>query len=144
MMKRFAHFACTASLILVACAHTTPTLDGEQDDALLTAAPFLGEWTSDLNGSTLTLEPTGIFGVNTPARNNKAATSTVGRWAFDGAQLTMMDLTDSGECADLPGIYKSEVVRDTVRFELVNDECLARQTLMAWPWKRSAVVSKTK
>jgi hypothetical protein len=47
------------------------------------------------------------------------------------------NLSNTATCADVPGSYKPEVVRDVLRFELVRDECAPRQEHMAWPWKRA-------
>lgn len=146
MMNRLTSIALVVSIVapcmVLSCAQTTPTLDGAQSSAVLVDSALVGTWISELDGSTLTIEPTGIFEFNTAALNARPAGHTVGRWTSDGAEstprLTMMELAGSGACAELPGIYKAEVVRDTVRFELVSDECAARSTPMAWPWKRSA------
>ncbi len=41
----------------------------------------------------------------------------------------------------MAGIYTCEVVRDSMRFDVVKDECVARHTLMAWPFKRASVAA---
>ena len=125
-----------AFLANASCSSTTETVDGTNDDALLENAPFLGAWTSELDGSTLTIESTGIFGLDIPAKGDQAASGVVGRWAFDGAVVTFVNLHDTTACADVPGAYKAEIVRETARFELIKDECVGRQPRMAWPWKR--------
>jgi hypothetical protein len=42
----------------------------------------------------------------------------------------------SAVCAGIEGVYTPEIVRDTVRFTFVADECVPREEHMAWPWKR--------
>ena len=40
-------------------------------------------------------------------------------------------------CAEVPGSYAFEVVRDTVRFTKVKDNCPSREEHMAWGWKKT-------
>lgn len=103
------------------------------------AAPFLGAWTSDLDDATLAFEATGIFSIDLPARKTSPATSVVGRWSFDpeAKSVTLANLGGSTVCAEVPGEYQVEVVRDTVRFTKVKDNCPAREEHMAWGWKKA-------
>jgi hypothetical protein len=126
-------FACT---FVGACASTVETEQGETKSATLADAPFVGAWTSELDGAMLVVEPTGIFSVDVPARGDRPARGAVGRWTYDGSTAVFTNLSNTSSCADIPGAYKAEVVRDTVRFELIRDECTGRQEHMAWPWTR--------
>ena len=130
--------ACTFSLAwMSACASTVDTAEGETKSATLADAPFVGTWTSELDGATAIIEPTGIFSIDVPARGEKPARSAVGRWTYNGEMAVFTNLSNTATCADVPGSYKPEVVRDVLRFELVRDECAPRQEHMAWPWKRA-------
>lgn len=122
-----------------ACASTVDTAEGETKSETLADAPFVGTWMSELDGATAMIEPTGIFSIDVPARGEKPARSAVGRWTFNGEVVVFTNLSNTANCADVPGSYKAEVVRDVVRFELVRDECAQRQEHMAWPWKRRNV-----
>ncbi|MDI9402531.1 MAG: hypothetical protein QM516_01545 [Limnohabitans sp.] len=124
---------------LAACASTVDTAEGETKSETLADAPFVGTWTSELDGATAIIEPTGIFSIDVPARGEKPARSAVGRWTFNGEIVVFTNLSNTASCADVPGSYKAEVVRDVARFELVRDECAPRQEHMAWPWKRANV-----
>ena len=118
---------------------------GEVDAAVLEASPLLGSWTSELDGATLALEPTGLFSIDVPARGTAPARAVVGRWTAseDGAAATFTNLAGSAACAEIPGSYTFEVVRDTVRFTKAKDDCAAREEHMAWPWKRAATTAET-
>jgi hypothetical protein len=112
---------------------------GEVDAAALEKAPFLGTWTSDLDAATLSIEPTGLFSIDVPARGESPARSAVGRWNLDasGGIATFTNLGGAAACAEVPGSYAFEVVRDTVRFTKVKDNCPAREEHMAWGWKKT-------
>jgi hypothetical protein len=134
-----------AFLTLVACATlpagcaSTPRA-GEVDVAALEVSPILGAWTSELDGAVLALEPTGLFSIDVPARGTAPARAVVGRWRVseEGATATFTNLAGSASCAEIPGSYTFEVVRDTVRFTKAKDDCAAREEHMAWPWKKAA------
>lgn len=133
-------------LMLMGCASTTSdSSNGPVDDTLLAEAPFAGNWRSELDGSTLTIEVTGIFAIERPATGdrsqNKGVGNSVGSWTFDGTNARFTNLRENKECADLTGTYTAEVVRDTVRFTKVQDDCASREELMAWPWTRVKVSS---
>jgi hypothetical protein len=143
-VSRAAHFsfvwslACASSLAwMSACASTVDTAEGETKSATLADAPFVGTWTSELDGATMIIEPTGIFSIDVPARSEKPAGTSVGRWTYNGEIVIFTNLSNTATCADVPGSYKPEVVRDVLRFELVRDECAPRQQHMGWPWKRA-------
>jgi len=127
--------------VLVGCASTVESVEGETKTSAMTEAPFLGSWTSELDGARLVVEPTGIFSVDVPAKGDKPARSAVGRWMMeetpeDRKAVVFANLAGSGSCAEIPGTYRFELKRDTLRFELVRDECPGRQEHMAWPWTR--------
>ncbi|MBI1302627.1 MAG: hypothetical protein GC172_02405 [Phycisphaera sp.] len=135
--------ALVASAVLPAGCASAPRA-GEVDAAVLEASPLLGSWTSELDGATLALEPTGLFSIDVPARGTAPARAVVGRWmvsedgaAGERATATFTNLAGSAACAEIPGSYTFEVVRDTVRFTKVKDDCAAREEHMAWPWKRT-------
>jgi hypothetical protein len=130
--------AC-AFVWLTGCSSSIDTADGATKSDTLADAPFVGAWKSELDGATAIIEPTGIFSVDVPARGDKPARSAVGRWTYNGEVVTFTNLSNTATCADVPGAYKAEVVRDVVRFELVRDECATRQEHMAWPWTRRKV-----
>lgn len=111
---------------------------GAIDTKALENAPFVGAWTSDLDAATLTVEPTGLFSIDVPARGETPARSVVGRWNLDdsGGIVTFTNLGATAMCAEVPGSYAFEIVRDTVRFTLVSDDCPPREEHMAWPWRR--------
>jgi len=146
-LQLFRHntFCMIAAAVLVTglagCASTVESVDGETKTSAMTEAPFLGSWTSELDGARLVVEPTGIFSVDVPAKGDKPARSAVGRWMMeetpeDRKAVVFANLAGSGSCAEIPGTYRFELVRDTLRFELVRDECPGRQEHMAWPWTR--------
>ncbi len=143
LRRNTACMTLAASLItgLAGCASTVESVDGETKTSAMTEAPFLGSWTSELDGARLVIEPTGIFSVDVPAKGDKPARSAVGRWTTeetsgDSRTVVFANLGGSGSCAEIPGTYRFELVRDTLRFELVRDECPGRQEHMAWPWRR--------
>jgi hypothetical protein len=147
--------ALCAFLALAACAAlpaacTSAPRAGEVDAAVLEASPLLGSWTSELDGATLALEPTGLFSIDVPARGTAPARAVVGRWtvsedgaAGERATATFTNLAGSAACAEIPGSYTFEVVRDTVRFTKVKDDCAAREEHMAWGWKKTAPKAET-
>lgn len=123
--------AALAPALLAACSATqTDTATGPVDEKALESAPFLGAWRSELDGSVLTLESTGLFSVDAPARG------AVGTWTFDGTDAVFTNLHASASCPDEPGAYRVELVRDTLRFTKLRDDCAPREELMAWPWTR--------
>jgi hypothetical protein len=130
--------ACLSLASLPACSSTPRA--GAVDAKALENAPFLGTWTSDLDGATLTIESTGIFSIDAPARAGAAARTAVGRWSFDeeAKAVTFTNLSASTACGDMPGTYVADVVRDTVRFTKVKDNCAAREEHMAWGWKKAS------
>ena len=130
--------ACAALALPAGCASTPRA--GEVDVAALEASPILGAWTSELDGAVLALEPTGLFSIDVPARGTAPARAVVGRWTVseEGATATFTNLAGSASCPEIPGSYTFEVVRDTVRFTKVKDDCAAREEHMAWPWKKAA------
>ncbi|MCX5652627.1 MAG: hypothetical protein NTU45_14760 [Planctomycetota bacterium] len=111
---------------------------GAVDTKALENAPFAGAWTSDLDAATLTIEPTGLFSIDVPARGETPARSVVGRWNLDdsGGIVTFTNLGATAMCAEVPGSYAFEIVRDAVRFTKVKDNCPAREEHMAWGWKK--------
>ncbi len=145
-MSIFLRPSIVATLIMfTGCASTTSdSSTGPVDDTMLADAPFAGSWRSELDGSTLTIEVTGIFAIERPSasdldntnRNNNRKNNSVGSWTFDGTTARFTNLRETNECADLTGSYTAEVVRDTVRFTKVQDDCASREELMAWPWTR--------
>lgn len=151
-VQAVAAIATGGALILCGCASTAANT-ASSTTPRIASAPCVGSWTSELDGSTLTLEPTGIFGVHSPARASRPASSAVGRWVLNGAQIMLLyaasgDASGSASlnasvdaCGDMAGIYTCEVVRDSMRFDVVKDECVARHTLMAWPFKRASVAA---
>ena len=137
---RLIAFRTLASVVvgftLAGCASPEDTRGGVIDSQDLEKAPFVGTWTSDLDGAMLEIEPTGVFAIDVPAKGAEPARGAVGRWNWNGAEVVFTNLRGAGPCADLPGVYGAEVVRDTVRFTLVRDECAPREEHMAWPWRR--------
>lgn len=131
-----ASLAIPASLALLAavagCAGTPKASAPE-------SAPIVGTWTSDLDGATLAVEGTGLFSIDVPARASAAAHAVVGRWTYDedAKSATFTNLAGSAACPEVPGEYKVEIVRDTVRFNKVKDSCPAREEHMAWAWKKA-------
>jgi hypothetical protein len=147
-MKSISSLLVTSSLVaasavclllapLSACS-SAPRTDAV-DTKALEDAPFVGAWMSDLDGATLTIEPTGLFSIDVPARGETPARSVVGRWNLDdsGGIATFTNLGGAAACAEVPGSYAFEVVRDTVRFTKVKDNCPAREEHMAWGWKKT-------
>lgn len=112
---------------------------GAVDTKALEDAPFVGAWTSDLDAAALTIEPTGLFSIDVPARGETPARSVVGRWNLDdsGGIATFTNLGSATACAEVPGSYAFEVVRDTVRFTKVKDNCPSREEHMSWGWKKT-------
>ena len=134
-----AAFVSLASLAALTACSSAPRA-GAVDTKALENAPFLGAWTSDLDAATLTIEPTGLFSIDVPARGEAPARSVVGRWNLDdsGGIVTFTNLGATAMCAEVPGSYAFEVVRDTVRFTKVKDNCPAREEHMAWGWKKAS------
>lgn len=129
--------AALASIASAACSSTeTDTATGPVNEKALESAPFLGVWRSELDGAVLTLEPTGMFSVDIPAKGAAAARGAVGTWTFDGTDAVFTNLHASSTCPDEPGAYRVELVRDTLRFTKVRDTCAPREEHMAWPWTR--------
>ena len=106
---------------LAAVACSSAPRAGAIDTKALENAPFVGAWTSDLDAATLTVEPTGLFSIDVPARGETPARSVVGRWNLDdsGGIVTFTNLGATAMCAEVPGSYAFEIVRDTVRFTAV-------------------------
>lgn len=142
----FAPTACTLFLVAALCVTGLPVgcastaVDGPVSADELGKDSFLGAWTSDLDGAALALEETGIFSIDVPARATAPARSVVGRWKYNAERkaVTFTNLAGSAACADVPGEYAVEVVRDTVRFTKVKDSCPSREEHMAWGWKKAA------
>jgi hypothetical protein len=134
-----AAFVSLASLVSLTACSSAPRA-GEVDTGALEKAPFLGTWTSDLDAATLSIEPTGLFSIDVPARGETPARSVVGRWNLDdsGGIATFTNLGGPAACAEIPGSYAFEIVRDTVRFTKVKDNCPAREEHMAWAWKKAS------
>ena len=130
--------ACLSLASLPACSSATRA--GAVDVQALENAPFLGTWTSELDGAVLALEPTGLFSIDVPARGTAPARAVVGRWTLDaeGSAATFTNLGGAAMCAEIPGVYAFEVVRDTVRFTKVKDNCPAREEHMAWGWRKAS------
>lgn len=130
--------ACLSLASLSACS-SAPAV-GDVDTRALENAPFVGAWTSDLDAATLTIEPTGLFSIDVPARGGTPARSVVGRWNLDdsGGIVTFTNIGSASACAEVPGDYAFEIVRDTVRFTKVKDNCPAREEHMAWGWKKAS------
>jgi hypothetical protein len=130
--------AAFVSLAPLSACSSAPRADAV-DTKALEDAPFVGAWTSDLDGATLMVEPTGLFSIDIPARSGAPARSVVGRWTLDaeGSAATFTNLGGAAMCAEIPGVYAFEVVRDTVRFTKVKDNCPAREEHMAWGWKKA-------
>lgn len=124
------------ALVAIGCASRQDAADGLVEPVELEEAPFLGRWTSELDGATLAIESTGVFSIDVPSRTAEAARGAVGRWNWNGSEVSFTNLRDSNPCADVPGVYRAEVVRDTVRFTIVRDACAPREEHMAWPWRR--------
>ena len=129
--------ACLSLASLTACS--SAPRGGDVDTNALENAPFVGAWTSDLDAATLTIEPTGLFSIDVPARGEAPARSVVGRWNLDdsGGIVTFTNIGASAMCGEVPGDYAFEIVRDTVRFTKVKDNCPAREEHMAWGWKKA-------
>ena len=142
-MNRSIRLIVAASAALVSLASlpacSSAPRAGAIDTKALENAPFVGAWTSDLDAATLTVEPTGLFSIDVPARGETPARSVVGRWNLDdsGGIVTFTNLGATAMCAEVPGSYAFEIVRDTVRFTKVKDNCPAREEHMAWGWKQS-------
>ncbi|MCE2881758.1 MAG: hypothetical protein LW636_05305 [Planctomycetaceae bacterium] len=96
----------------------------------------VGFWTSELDGTTLDVREDGSFIVARAARGAEPAATVPGAWRMDGTRFVVRNADGAASCAGVDGVYEAEVVRDTVRFTLVDDDCLPRETHMAWPWKR--------
>ncbi|MFZ9879966.1 MAG: hypothetical protein ACO3QC_01005 [Phycisphaerales bacterium] len=96
----------------------------------------VGFWTSELDGTTLDVRENGTFSVVRAARGSDPAVTVLGAWRMDGTRFVVRNADDAASCAGIDGAYEAEVVRDTVRFTLVDDDCVPRETHMAWPWKR--------
>jgi hypothetical protein len=129
--------ATLVTALLAACSSTqTDTATGPVNEKALESAPFLGVWRSELDGAMLTLEPTGMFSVEIPAKGNAPARGAVGTWTFDGTDAVFTNLHASASCPDEPGAYRVELMRDTLRFTKVRDTCAPREEHMAWPWTR--------
>jgi len=112
------------SVALCACASTPSAREVER----LGTAAIVGEWTSELDHSVLTVSKDGRF---TLTRGSVVVT---GRWSNDAGAVVFSN--DGVPCADIDGAYTPEVVRDTVRFTKRGDDCAEREERMAWPWKR--------
>ena len=89
----------------------------------------VGAWTSELDASRLSLEKGGEL------RLERGGATILGRWRIDGDAITL-EYSGESPCAGSEAAYRPEIVRDTVRFTLLRDECLWREELMAWPWRR--------
>ncbi len=127
---RFIHRALLSSCLLLAACATTPSA---KSVALLGPHALIGSWKSELDDSVLTVERAGAFRIE---RAN--APTATGRWSLEGSAVVFVSdapasLTD---CANIEGAYLPEVVRDTVRFTKLRDDCPAREESMAWPWRR--------
>jgi hypothetical protein len=127
--------------VLCACA-SMPSAD---DVARMGVHALVGDWTSELDGTTLSVRKDGTFAVSRAARGDRPAASASGRWHPRGDAVVLVNDAGSNPaysplystaCADIEGIYTPEIVRDTVRFALVSDDCAPREEQMAWPWKR--------
>jgi len=137
--------------VLCACA-SMPSAD---DVARMGVHALVGDWTSELDGTTLSVRKDGTFTVSRAARGDRPAASASGRWHPRGDAVVLVNDAGSNPvyspvysplystaCADIEGIYTPEIVRDTVRFALVSDDCAPREEQMAWPWKRGGTAIK--
>lgn len=96
----------------------------------------IGFWTSELDGTTLDMRENGTFTVVRVSREGKPEAKVEGTWRMEGEELRIANAAGSPACEGVEGAYTPEVVRDTVRFALVSDDCEQRERHMAWPWKR--------
>lgn len=116
-----------AILLLAALGACASTPSAREVERLGTAA-IVGEWTSELDHSVLTVTKDGRFTLAS------GGDIQAGRWTTDAGAIVLTSDTDP--CAGIQGSYDPEVVRDTVRFTKRSDGCTAREERMAWPWKR--------
>jgi hypothetical protein len=137
--------------VLGACA-SVPSAD---EVTRMGVHALVGDWTSELDGTTLSVRKDGTFTVARAARGDRPAASAAGHWHPRGDSVVLVNDTGSDPadsplysplhstaCADIEGIYTPEIVRDTVRFALVSDNCAPREEQMAWPWKRGGTAIK--
>jgi hypothetical protein len=119
-------------VLLQACA-SMPSAD---EVARMGVHALVGDWTSELDGTELSVRKDGTFTVVREARGDRPAASSAGRWHPRGDSVVFVNDAGSAVCAGIEGVYTPEIVRDTVRFTFVADECIPREEHMAWPWKR--------
>ncbi len=134
---RAARSAC--AWILVASASIAPacaSVPSAKDVARMGVHALVGTWTSELDETTLTVRKDGTFVVVRPARGERPAATVSGRWHPSGDAVVLVNDASAAACANVEGTYTPEIVRDTVRFTLVSDDCPPREEHMAGPWRR--------
>jgi len=124
---------CIAPLAFVGCT----AIPSAKEVAERGPSAIVGAWISELDGTKLVFEKDGVFRIE--PNGNGAFT---GRWSIDGGAVALMNDATAPGCTEVTGKYKPEVVRDTVRFTQVSDNCPAREEHMAWPWKREGSAKK--
>jgi hypothetical protein len=136
---RIARLACAWTLLgcagfMQACA----SVPSAREVARMGVHALVGTWTSELDETTLTVREDGTFIVERPARGTRPAASASGRWLPSGESVVLRNDASAAVCTDVEGTYTPEIVRDTVRFTLVSDDCPPREEHMAWPWRRGS------
>jgi hypothetical protein len=136
---RIARLACAWTLL--GCAGVLPacaSVPSAREVARMGVHALVGTWTSELDETTLTVREDGTFIVERPARGTRPAASASGRWLPSGESVVLRNDASAAVCTDVEGTYTPEIVRDTVRFTLVSDDCPPREEHMAWPWRRGS------
>ena len=125
--SNFLPVATIMCFVLAACA-STPSAQRVSE---LGATALIGSWISELDDTKLTVEKNGVYRIE-----HAADAATTGRWSLEGTAIVFISDSASSACPDIEGAYTPEIVRDTVRFAKLRDECPTRETHMAWPWQR--------
>ena len=90
----------------------------------------VGTWLSELDGARIAFAKDGTFELS------RGAATIRGSWRVEGDSIALAHQGDAAPCGDAEGRYRPEIVRDTMRLAIGEDDCLWREELMAWPWKR--------
>jgi len=124
-------FAISAAMLLAAACRSTPTAI---EVSRRGPGAVVGTWLSELDGARIVFTRDGAFELT------RGATTLQGRWRVEGDSIVLAhdrhDGGDSAPCEGAEGLYRPEIVRDTMRLSIGRDACLWREELMAWPWKR--------
>jgi hypothetical protein len=90
----------------------------------------VGTWLSELDGARIAFASDGTFELS------RGADAIRGAWRVEGDSIVLAHEDGTGPCGGSEGLYRPEIVRDTMRLAIGRDECLWREELMAWPWTR--------